>query len=103
MRTRRKIQILLDPLDAADAFLNRPLGCLAVSVAASLFSGALWLVDRHAMKVDPTESRSDSNKSKGLRAVRKYELSAIHGCLKLLWAAGGLFAMTYLGRALMLR
>ncbi len=95
--------MLVDPLDTFDAFLNRPLGCIAVSISASLFSAVLWLVDKHTMKGNSIESKRHLRRSNKLESVRDHEVITIHGCLKLLWVASGLFALTYLGRALILK
>lgn len=93
--------MLADPLDAADGFLNRPIGCIAVSLSASVFSGLLWFVDKHVMKARLTGS--NSRRSKKLQRVREYEAVAVRGCLKLLWAVAGILAVTYLGRAFLLK
>ena len=95
--------MLVDPLDTLDAFLNRPLGCVAVSISASIFSGVLWLVDKHTSKARHTQSKRYPQYSKKLQRVQECEFIAIHGCLKFLWAIAGLFAITYLGRALVLK
>lgn len=92
----------IDPLATFDKFLNRPLGCLTVSLFASLFSGVLWFVHEHAARTHPISSKWRAHYSKSHDVVRKYVSTAIDDVCKFLCAVGALLAAVYLGRAFLL-
>lgn len=59
--------MLADRLDALDASLNQPYGCLWVAISSLVFAGILWKIDRRVFV-----KKSEPSKARAQRGVRAY-------------------------------